>query len=203
MEDAGEGGRQCQDSRPAQQQVGRGGDGKATAGGVSGYATLGAIVSLHQPRFCRQVRYQTARASLHASIEAPIRMHERRISRTISENCPSSVSHSPPQSGASTRACIYILKEGAASFNGMLAEALAKTGGSIGLIKGMGVGRPLSVFNQSPEPEPWNTPPKQQTLRPNLNDTPSRDVTLAIKISTTTPFSHQKSRRIVFAWYLE
>ena len=64
------------------------------------------------------------------------------------------------------------------------------------------VGRP-PFRSQSPESACWNTPPKEQTLRPNLNDTPSRDETLAIKISTTTPVFHQKSRQTAFAWHLE
>jgi uncharacterized protein YgiM (DUF1202 family) len=37
----------------------------------------------------------------------------------------------------------------------------------------------------------------------NLDDTPSRDETLAIKISTTTPVLHQKTRQTGFAWLLE
>lgn len=85
----------------------------------------------------------------------------------------------------------------------MLPEALRPKGWERWAYQGMDVGHPLSVFNQSPESVPWNTPPKQQTLRLNLNDTPSRDGTLAIKKSTTTPFFHQKSRNTVFAWNLE
>lgn len=37
----------------------------------------------------------------------------------------------------------------------------------------------------------------------NLNDTPSRDPTLAIKIPTTTPVLHRKIRQIGFAWHRE
>jgi len=46
-------------------------------------------------------------------------------------------------------------------------------------------------------------PPKPQILRRTLNDTPSRELTLAIKISPTTPVFHQKTRQIDFAWYPE
>lgn len=44
-----------------------------------------------------------------------------------------------------------------------------------------------------------NPPPKQQNLRRNLNDTPSRDQILPIKISPTTRVFHQKTRRFDFA----
>jgi hypothetical protein len=44
---------------------------------------------------------------------------------------------------------------------------------------------------------------KTANSAPDLNDTPSRLEILAIKISTTTPVLHRKTRQIVFAWPLE
>jgi hypothetical protein len=56
-------------------------------------------------------------------------------------------------------------------------------------------------MSQSPEPAPGKPP--QQNLHRHFNDIPSRDETLAIKISTTTLFFHQKNRATDVAWHPE
>jgi hypothetical protein len=64
-------------------------------------------------------------------------------------------------------------------------------------------GVPLSGLSQWPESEPGTRRQNSKLCAWHLNDTPSRDETLAIKISTTTPVFHQKTRQIAFAWHPE
>jgi hypothetical protein len=62
-------------------------------------------------------------------------------------------------------------------------------------------------FSQFSEPIARDDNSKQTLRRAATgqlcNDTPSRRETLAIKISTTTPVLHQKTRQIGFTWHLE